>query len=167
MRVAATSSHEAPVAPAGGHRRTRRRFNWLVALKTGLICGVVFFLLPLGSPWSAMSLNSGAVMGRTPTEYGIGHSPLTIPLHFAVALVYAFIVAPASKDPRSWRGILIGGAVGLGLYLLNLTIVTALVPVYAGSELRVAFTHIVFGLLAAACYKGMARPKDEPEPYSG
>lgn len=56
---------------------------------------------------------------------------------------------------------------GLGLYLINLAIVTYAAPQFTGSEVRVAFTHIVFGLFAAACYKGIARPKDEPEPYSG
>ena len=98
MQGAATSH---PQTPPSVESRPRRRFNWLAVLKTSLICGLVFLLLPLGSPWAAMSINSGAVMGRSTTIDGTGFDPVRIVLHFAVAFAYAAIVALATKDPRS------------------------------------------------------------------
>jgi hypothetical protein len=137
-----------------------RKLKWLVALRTGLVCGAIFLLLPLGSPWSAMSISSGGIMGRALTLEGTGATAISITIHFCLAIIYAGIIAATVKNVLSWRGILLGGGVGLTLYAINFGIVNFAFPQFAGMEGRVAFTHLVFGLFAAALYKGMSR---EPE----
>lgn len=163
MRSIITAHETHPEAIRHAIAHPHRKLKWLVAVEAGLICGVVFLLLPLGSPWSAISFGSGAVMGRIPdTSSNIGN----ILVHLLLATVYGVIIAAAVKDLLSWRGILMGGLMGLALYALNFLVVHFAFPEFAGKESLVAFTHVVFGLFAAALYKGMARDPD-PEELAG
>jgi hypothetical protein len=133
------------------------------ALKAGLIVGALFLLLPQGSPWSALTPFSKVVMGRAIGMLGTSDFPIGLAalLHMLVAVIYAFVIASLVSFFENWRGILLGGAVALGLYLLNFGIVKLTMPALIGAEGRVAAAHLLFGLFVSACYLGFAnRPID-------
>ena len=105
-------------------------------------------------------------MGRALTEHGTTQTLGKIGLHFLLAIVYTCAIAAVVHRLVSWRAIVAGSAVGLLLYLLNVSLVGLAFPQFLGMETRVAFTHVVFGLFAAALYKGMVgkRPGEVPSP---
>lgn len=155
------ATHQTPAdRPDSESAILHRPFKWLAAMKAGLICGGLFLLLPLGSPWSAMSINSGAVMGRTIAQDGSATTTGNILLHLGLSVVYALIISYAVKNLRSWRGILFGAVMGAILYGVNLAVTVIAFPQLQGMESRVVFTHLVFGIFTAALYKGMARTRD-------
>ena len=131
--------------------------NWSAAVRAGLLAGAVLLVVPQGSPWAGMSFFSGVVMGRTIGSWGTWPPLVVLMLHLGVAVVYTFAIAAIVKNFKSWRGILVGGLVGLALYPLNFAFVAMLIPSLVGGEFRPAFTHLVFGLFAAGAYKGIAR----------
>jgi hypothetical protein len=142
----------------------RKKLQWLTAVKAGLATGGVFLVFPLGSPWSAMSFESGAVMGRSLSLHGSGITIGKILVHLTLAVAYTFIIATVVKRFQAWRAVVAGGIVGLVLYAVNVAVVSTALPQFRGMEGRVAFTHFAFGLIAAALYKGMARPRIEKQP---
>jgi hypothetical protein len=143
---------------AGDNRR--RPMDWPAAVGSGLFCGVFLLFFPQGEPWAALTSFSPAVMGRSTEPYGWG-GPGTTALHLGLAVVYSLIIASVVRHFRHWRGVLMGAAVGLGLYLVNFAAVRIFDPEWLGGEIRVAVTHALFGLFTAAIYKGMARRPEE------
>ena len=91
-----------------------------------------------------MSLESGAVMGRSLSLHGTGVTLGKVVLHLALAIAYTFIIAACVKRFHAWRAVVAGGAVGLILYGINLAIVSVTLPQLQGMEGRVAFTHFAF-----------------------
>ncbi len=88
----------------------------------------------------------------------------------AMSLVYVSILAPIVTRLRGLWAVALGAVIGLGLYGLNYVVFHWLLDVgQTGSELPVIVTHVTFGALAAAAYKGMAsrrnfRLRREPAP---
>lgn len=155
MRLA--SAKMETVEPTVPVEQTRRRYNWLAALESGLIAGAVLLLLPQGIPWSALNAFSGAAMGRSMGAAGFHIGSAAI--HMGLALVYGLLVGAAVRGIRSWRALPAGAAVGLGLYCLNVAVVSLATPQWTGQELPVAITHLLFGLFAAAAYAGFTQRK--------
>jgi hypothetical protein len=131
------------------------RLNWRPAAGAGLIAGGILLLVPRGSPWSAFTFFEPVIMGRNIARIASVPLPVTWLLHLAISVLYGFIVSAAVVRLTKWRAILIGGFMGLVLYLLNFGIVSVFFPALVGAESLVAFTHIVFGLLAAGAYRGL------------
>jgi predicted membrane protein len=65
---------------------------------------------------------------------------------------------------RQTKAILTGAVIGVILYGLNLGLVMAFWPQFLGDEPLVAFTHAVFGLVAAGAYRGLLRRKSAGSP---
>lgn len=128
--------------------------DWMAALKSGLISGILLLLVPQGIPWAALTFYSGSVMGRTSeAESHLNFGRVII--HLLLALLYAIPVALFVRRMRSWRAVLFGGAIGIVLYFLNLAVTGTLRPSFSGNEFRVFVTHLIFGLFSSACYLGM------------
>jgi ascorbate-specific PTS system EIIC-type component UlaA len=94
-------------------------------------------------------------MGRNLAGASTIPLPLTWLLHMALAVVYGLIVSVAVARLTNWRAILVGGVVGLILYFVNFGVVSLCFPGLVRAEGLVAFTHVVFGLLAAGAYRGL------------
>jgi len=123
----------------------------------GFLAGVVLLLAPRGSPWSTLTFFSPVVMGRIlPPDMQM---PLIITwlVHLGLSAIYGLSISRVVAHLTQGRAVATGGLMGLVLYLLNFGVVTALWPQLRGSELTVAFTHIVFGLIAAGGYRGLLR----------
>ena len=133
------------------------RFQWGAGMGAGFLAGVVLLLAPRGSPWSTLTFFSPVVMGRIlPLDMQMPII-LTWLLHLGLSVIYGLIIARIVAHLTQGRAVATGGLIGLGLYLLNFGIVSALWPQARGSELTVIFTHVVFGLIAAGGYRGLLR----------
>ena len=60
------------------------------------------------------------------------------------------------------KAIIIGGLLGLALYLINLAMVSLVFPRWQGNEVGVLVSHVVLGLIAAGAYRGLLRRKAVP-----
>ena len=116
------------IANETANARTIPPLNWAAVFKSGLLAGLIFLIIPLGTPWSGLNFGSGAVMGRAMTINGTFQSLEKIALHLALAAAYGLVIAEVARLLRSWRGILLGGATGLVLYGINFGIVRMAAP---------------------------------------
>lgn len=145
---------------ANAQRTERRRLKWGVAFYAGLLAGVVFLLFTGGTPWSFEPQMT--VMGRV-IESPANAGGITGPaLHMGLSIVYALIIAAIIYRMQTTPAVLVGGLCGAGLYLLNYLVASYVIPDVPGQrESTTLITHIVFGMLAAGAYKGLARPRAE------
>jgi len=136
----------------------RGRIQIWPALCAGFLAGFVLLIVPRGTPWSALTFFSPEVMGRAlPMNWGL---PLLVVwvIHLAVSLIYGVIISLAVAHLMRERAILAGAAIGVGLYLLNLGVVSLFfAELKRGVEGGVLLTHIVFGLFAAGAYRGLLK----------
>jgi hypothetical protein len=130
--------------------------QWGPAVGAGFIAGLVLLLVPRGSPWSALTFFSPAILGRSMSSMEV---PLAITwvLHLVVSIIYGLIISRVVAGLRQQRAVLIGGVAGLVLYFANLAMVSFCWPVLRGNEAPVVFAHVVFGLIAAGAYCGLLR----------
>lgn len=133
------------------------RVQWGPAFGAGLIAGFVLLVVPHASPWEGLSSFSRVIMGRAMSPESILPLPVTWVLHLALALVYGLVVSVTIANLHIQKAIFIGGLVGLGLYLINLGIVSLAWPEWRGSEGGVILTHLAFGFIAAGAYRGLLR----------
>jgi hypothetical protein len=93
-----------------------------------------------------------------PPELGISLFT-TYVLHMALSLVYGVIISWVLTSVTRLWAIVVGGFVGLILYLINLGVVAAWFPRGRGNEVSVLIAHVVFGLIAGGAYRGLLRRK--------
>jgi hypothetical protein len=136
--------------------------QWPAALEAGIIAGAVLLIVPRGSPWSALTFFSPVIMGRALRNVAAMPLVMVWVIHLIISIIYGLIISRIASRLLRSRAVLMGGITGVGLYLLNLLIVSFACPHLRGNELSVLFTHIVFGLLAAGIYRGLLKRKALP-----
>ena len=138
-----------------------RAVKWNRALQAGLIIGAIMFLLTPGIPWVGSGAIDPAVMGRDISP-GREATPMfffgVMSLHFLVAALYGLIIAPIVHGFRPFLAGMVGAVVGLVLYFISYAI-AGMVMETAGTQREWASfaIHIIFGIVCAETYKGMAR----------
>lgn len=138
-----------------------RAVKWNRALQAGLIIGAIMFLLTRGIPWVGSGAIDPAVMGRDISP-GREATPMfffgVMSLHFLVAALYGLIIAPIVHGFRPFLAGMVGAVVGLVLYFISYAI-AGMVMETAGTQREWASfaIHIIFGIVCAETYKGMAR----------
>ncbi len=133
------------------------KLRWGAAVGAGLIGGLLFLLVPHGSPWSGVTFFSPMIMGRAVPPTAKLALPLVWAIHLGLAILYGVVICAILSGFRRWPGIFVGGLIGLGLYGLNYGAVNLWLPQFGGSEVSVLFTHVVFGLIVAGAYEGLRR----------
>ena len=146
--------------------------DWGAAVKAGLLSGLIFLILEMimvplflgGSPWGPPSMIAAIVMGQgvlpPPPTFDLGVVLAAMVVHFALSVAFAVALAFILTRLKKGAALLTGGIFGLGLYVVNFYLFTALFPWFANARNWVSiFTHIVFGLLAAWFYVKWARPR--------
>ena len=156
--------------------RYQRTHRWSAAIKASLLAGSIIWLFPGGNPWT-FALPSGAhIMGRpVSADHSITFlSSEAVPAdlgHFAVSLVYGFVILAVVYKLRSWRAIVAGIVTGLVLYGINFAAFRAFAPQFTGPyEFNVALAHILFAGITAGVIRGLLRPPmrvDESKPNPG
>jgi hypothetical protein len=140
--------------PEHQEARGRQRVSLRGIAAAAFTAGLFTFFLSGGSPWSTAG-TMNAIMGRD-VRLGI----FTIALsHFAVAFVYATVIAAVIYRLRVLSGIAVGVAVSLGLYLINYALFRGVNSNMQSPEFRALLVHVVFGLIASGVYKGASVPK--------
>jgi hypothetical protein len=136
------------------------RLDWGAAVLAGLIAGGIAWLLSHGIPWFTSGLVSPTLMGRDLKPPGVVDpyaSFMTVLTQLGVAVAYGLIIAPLVTRLRGLWAMALGGVIGAGLYALNFCVFHLLLGVaWSGAELSVIVTHVVFGMIAAGTYKGLA-----------
>src|SRR5262249_19354232 len=140
-----------PLEPA-----LKDRVQWRAAVSASLLTGLFFLAIPRGSPWSGITSFSPAVLGRNLTGEHVS-LPETWLIHMGCSLIYGLIVCRVVAGLHQGRAILTGGLLGVVLYVVNFGIVSIWWPEIRGNEFGVLLTHVVFGLVAAAAYRGLLR----------
>ena len=135
--------------------------RWKRALQAGLIVGAIMFLLTRGIPWVGSGAIDPAVMGREVSP-GNEATPMfffgVMSLHFIVAVLYGLIIAPIVHGFRPFAAGAVGAVVGLVLYFISYAISGMLMEIPANQrEWPSLAIHIIFGIVCAEVYKGMAR----------
>ena len=142
-------------------RPAERPVQWATGIKAALAVAGILWLVTRGIPWAPSGLVSPTVMGReikNPGEINTGLAGMATVLHFILAMVYASVLMPLIHRFRYSNAWLIGAAMGIGLYLVNLAIF-ALVAGGApySRELPAFITHLAFGTIFTGAYKGLVK----------
>src|SRR5678815_4137263 len=83
------------------------RFQLRAAFGAGFVAGFVLLLVPRGSPWSALTFFSPAIMGRM-IPAGVEMPILLVwAVHLAVSLVYGLIISRMIATLRHQRAFVI------------------------------------------------------------
>ena len=141
------------------------------ALLAGLIAGVVDLSLLAASAW-AQGQNVWVNMRQTAAMLmgtGVLPPPATFDLllfivstivHFGLSMVYGLIVAFFIRKTNWTTGLIIGVAVGFGIYVVNYYVFAPLLFPWlteSRSGMVPTLIHPVFGMIAAAAYLKLRR----------
>jgi hypothetical protein len=135
--------------------------QWGPAFLAGLIAGSILLFVPRGSPWSSGTFFDQLIMGRALPAGMRSWIPVWL-IHLIISMFYGVLIALGVARLRAFRAVLTGGLIAIILYVFNLLAVSIFLPEMRGNELSALLTHFVFGLLAAASYRGLLRRKSVP-----
>lgn len=146
----------------------RRGVDWSAAVWAGIIAGAVFLVLEMlmvpvfldGSPWGPPRMIAAMVMGGDvlppPATFDFTILMVAMVVHFILSILFALVLALIVHRWTMGPAVLVGGAYGLALYLVNFYVLTAVFPWFANARNWVSiFAHIVFGAVAAWAYKAI------------
>lgn len=142
--------------------------DWSAAVWAGVISGAVFMMLEMimvpmfldGSPWGPPRMIAAMVLGQDvlppPATFDFVILMAAMVVHFVLSILYAIVLALIVRRWTMGPAVLVGGGFGLGLYLANFYVFTAVFPWFANARNWVSiFAHIMFGVVAAWAYKAL------------
>lgn len=145
--------------------------QWSAAVWAGLIGGAAFMMLEMimvpvfggGSAWGPPRLIAAIIMGKgvlpPPATFDIGVLMGAMAVHFPLSIIFALVLAWVVARFDTGVAVLVGAGFGLMLYLVNFYGFTAIFPWFAMARNWITIvTHIMFGVIAVAVYKQMAKP---------
>lgn len=158
--------------------------DWSAAIWAGLAGGAVFFLMNLfvtpaivgGNAWVQVRLLASIVMGpqvlAPPASFDAGALAAALVSNFALAIVFALLVAWVLHRWGLIVGIVGGALLGLALYLVVFYSLTRFFPqFFAMSGRGYLFSHLVFGAVVGGVYEALEVerfvPADDPPPREG
>lgn len=155
---------------------------WRDAVVAGIIGGAVFVVAEMllvmligQSPWApphmiaAMVLGTGVLPGPgNPPTFDPGILSAALIVHFILSIAYGLLIGAVVQrtSMRSYtRALVEGAAIGLAIYLVNFYLIASFAfQWFAMARNWVTLvTHILFGLVTAWAFLGLA----EPQPRSG
>ena len=136
------------------------------ALLAGLIAGIVDLALLAAIAWAQgenvwvnMRMTAAILMGSgvlpPPATFDALLFGVSTIVHFGLSLIYGLIVAWFVRKSNVAIGLMIGVAVGFGIYLINYYVFAPLLFPWlavARSGMVPTLIHPVFGMIAAAAY---------------
>jgi hypothetical protein len=147
--------------------------NVRAAVLAGIVAGIVSTLAQLalwasftdalpGILWRDTRLAAAIVLGRAALRDSPAIDAARLvtagAVHFALSIVYAFVLARLVAGRAADVAIGIGIAFGVALYALNMLGFTLIFPWFAvARDWITAAAHIVFGVSAVVAYRAAAR----------
>jgi hypothetical protein len=148
-----------------------QNFNWVAAIKAGIIAGLVFLILELvlvstiggDSPWAPVRMIGAIALGQDvlppPATFDLTAFIAAAIVHFALAIIYGTIFALV-VDRAGWgpgTTVIAGLVFGLLLYAINFYGFTAMFPWFAMARNEISIlAHAVFGLVLGYSYRKLA-----------
>jgi hypothetical protein len=137
-----------------------QRPNWSAGVKAGLLAGTVFIVLEVGlgylvhghSPWVKIRMIAAIALGPgvlpPPATFHLGTVLIAMLVHYALSILYALIGAALLFRFRLVPATVLGGILGLLLYLINFYGFTIFFPWFAEGRSWISmFSHIIFGMI--------------------
>lgn len=142
-----------------------------VALLAGLLAGVVDLALLAASAWTQgqnvwvnMRHTAAILMGTgvlpPPATFDLLLFVVSTIVHFGLSMIYGVIVAFFVRKANWTIGLIIGVAVGFGIYVVNYYLFAPLMfpwLIESRSGMVPTLIHPVFGMIAAAAYLKLRR----------
>lgn len=158
--------------------------DWSAAIWAGVIAGAVFMILEMlmvpmfmgGSPWGPPRMIAAMVMGEgvlpmpegPPLTFDMTVMMVAMVVHFLLSVLFTIVLAFVISGMTTGAALAVGSGYGLVLYLVNFYVMTAVFPWFGMARNWVSiFAHIMFGLIAAAAYKGLQKPEVKAAPPAG
>lgn len=145
--------------------------HWATAVVAAFIAGAVFLVLQM-SLVALASDNSPMQMARMVAAIALGRSVLyeqgfdflvlltALLIHFGLAVLFAWILAPLIQFTTVPVGIAAGLAFGIMLYLVDFFLGTAAFPWFANARgWAMLVSHLVFGAVLAWSYLRLSTPQ--------
>jgi hypothetical protein len=140
--------------------------DWRAALWAGLIAGALFLvalmiIYPLatgGSPWILLRFMGAIVLGEevlvplTTPDAGVALVALLV--NFVLSILYTLLIAFIVHRWGILLSIILGGLIGLALYLINYFAFTAFFEWFTLARTwPFAVAHVLFGAVAGGVYE--------------
>jgi hypothetical protein len=156
--------------------RVRQVVDWGAALWAGLVAGAVFLVLnlllipyipgmtaPVFFRYTAAIVMGTGVLPPPADTITVSILAAAVLVNFALAIVFAFLLAIITHQWGLLAGILIGALFGFAIYAINLYAVMRLFPWFFLLQNSVfAVTHVIFGAVAGAVYEMLEVEKFVP-----
>jgi hypothetical protein len=151
--------------------------DWRAGVWAGLIAGLVFLILEMvmvwlfmgESPWAPPRMIAAIALGKDvlpmppdkPATFDMGIMMTAMVIHFVLAIIYGLIGAWLVHRFDWVGGLLIGGAFGLALYIVNFHVIAPVAfPWFTMAQNWISvFAHIVFGAVLGEAYMALRRPR--------
>ncbi|MEZ4707900.1 MAG: hypothetical protein R3A44_11870 [Caldilineaceae bacterium] len=147
--------------------RVRQVVDWGAAFWAGIVSGLVFLLLnllllpyipgmtaPVFFRYVAAIVMGTSVLPPPADNFTVSILVAAVLVNFALAIVFAFLLAIITHQWGLVVGILVGALFGFAVYLINLYAVMRLFPWFFLLQNSVfAITHVIFGAVAGAVYE--------------
>jgi hypothetical protein len=158
------------------HSIVRQLMDWRAAIIAGIVAGVVFLMVNmwlasayLGNANLPLQLSAALVLGKSvlPPAVQIAASAYLVGLvvHFALAIVFACIVAFCLYQWGIWTGIIGGALFGLAMYAINYYAFAEWFPWFTPMRSWImALSHAVYGAVAGGVYEALERERFERVP---
>lgn len=144
----------------------RAAVDWSAAFWSGIISGIIFYLLNIflipfvygGNSWNIIRYLASPVLGESilppPATFNIQSLLISIICTIILAIFFTLIVSYVLHRGGIIVGIVGGALFGLALYFINFNTLTLLVPwLYALNSPLMMLNHIIFGILAGGLYE--------------
>lgn len=160
--------------------RLRQVMDWRAAVFAGLIAGAIFLVVLLiiypiatgGSPWILLRMIAAIVLGQdTLAPINAPNTSVAVVallLHFVLSLLYTLIVAFVVHRWGILLAIIVGGLIGLALYLINVFTFTLFFEWFTlARDWPFLVVHILFGAVAGGIYELLEKDIYEVEYVGG
>jgi hypothetical protein len=143
--------------------------SWRAAAEAGLVGGVVYLMLALllvplfigGTVWGVLRMIAALLLGDgvlpPPDTFEVGIVLTGAGVHLVLATIFGVILSLMINRSGPGVAVLVGAMFGLGLYIVNFYVFTAVFPWFAGARNWVTvLDHLVFGFVVAWSYNAIA-----------
>jgi membrane associated rhomboid family serine protease len=118
-----------------------------------------------GSVWAPEHVAASIAMGRgvlppAPPDVHTWIFIVGLLINFALAIIFALILSWMVAHSLLWRALMIGATFGFALYFIDFYLFVNVWPWFSNAHGGVTiFTHVVFGIVAAAIYCAWRGPR--------